>query len=65
MLQLRGLTAIPVHDIVGKILFQGSTMNPALENLKLRGFFQQCTDTEGLSRLMDEGPAAFYAGWGP
>jgi tyrosyl-tRNA synthetase len=40
-------------------------MNPALENLKLRGFFQQCTDTEGLSRLMDEGPVTFYVGCDP
>jgi tyrosyl-tRNA synthetase len=40
-------------------------MNPALENLKLRGFFQQCTDAEGLSRLMDEGPVTFYVGCDP
>jgi tyrosyl-tRNA synthetase len=40
-------------------------MNPALENLKLRGFFQQCTDTEGLSRLMDGGPVTFYVGCDP
>ncbi|MDR2485882.1 MAG: tyrosine--tRNA ligase [Treponema sp.] len=40
-------------------------MNPALENLKIRGFFQQCSDTEGLSRLMDEGPVTFYVGCDP
>ncbi|MDR2020398.1 MAG: tyrosine--tRNA ligase [Treponema sp.] len=40
-------------------------MNQALENLKDRGFFSQCTDTEGLSRLMDEGPAIFYVGCDP
>jgi tyrosyl-tRNA synthetase len=40
-------------------------MNQALENLQIRGFFQQCTDLEGLSRLMDEGPVTFYVGCDP
>jgi tyrosyl-tRNA synthetase len=40
-------------------------MNPALENLKQRGFLRQCTDIEGLSRLMDEGPVTFYEGTDP
>lgn len=40
-------------------------MNPALETLKERGFFQQCTDVEGLSRTMDEGPITFYVGCDP
>ena len=40
-------------------------MNSALETLKARGFFQQCTNTEGLSNLMDEGPIAFYEGTDP
>ncbi|GHV24740.1 tyrosine--tRNA ligase [Spirochaetia bacterium] len=40
-------------------------MNPALINLKNRGFFQQCSDVEGLSRLMDEGPVTFYEGTDP
>jgi tyrosyl-tRNA synthetase len=40
-------------------------MHPALENLKVRGFFAQCTDAEGLSRLMDEGPVTFYEGTDP
>jgi len=40
-------------------------MNNALEILKTRGFFQQCTNTEGLSNLMDEGPVAFYEGTDP
>jgi tyrosyl-tRNA synthetase len=40
-------------------------MNPALENLKARGFFSQCTDAEGLSRLMDQGPVTFYEGTDP
>jgi tyrosyl-tRNA synthetase len=40
-------------------------MNFALENLKARGFFQQCTDSEGLSRVMDEGPVSFYVGCDP
>ncbi|MDH7484632.1 MAG: tyrosine--tRNA ligase, partial [Spirochaetales bacterium] len=40
-------------------------MNRALEVLKERGFVQQCTDFEGLSRLMDEGPVTFYVGCDP
>jgi tyrosyl-tRNA synthetase len=40
-------------------------MHPAIENLKIRGFFQQCTDTESLSRLMNEGPVMFYEGTDP
>ncbi len=40
-------------------------MNKALENLKNRGFFQQCTDVEALSDLMDKGPVTFYVGTDP
>ena len=40
-------------------------MNQALENLKARGFFKQCTDEEGLSQLMNEGPVSFYVGCDP
>jgi len=40
-------------------------MHSALETLKTRGFFQQCTDAEGLSKLMDEGPVTFYEGTDP
>jgi tyrosyl-tRNA synthetase len=40
-------------------------MNEALENLKIRGFFAQCSDTEGLSRLMGEEPVTFYVGVDP
>jgi tyrosyl-tRNA synthetase len=40
-------------------------MNQALENLKLRGFFAQCTDAERLSSLMEEGPVTFYVGCDP
>jgi len=40
-------------------------MNSTIETLKARGFFQQCTDTEGLSKLMDEGPVTFYEGTDP
>jgi tyrosyl-tRNA synthetase len=40
-------------------------MNKALVTLKDRGFFQQCTDVEGLSRLMDAGPVSFYVGFDP
>lgn len=40
-------------------------MNKALETLKERGFFQQCTDIDGLSELMDNGPVTFYVGTDP
>jgi len=40
-------------------------MNSAIETLKTRGFLQQCTDIEGLSKLMDEGPITFYEGTDP
>jgi tyrosyl-tRNA synthetase len=40
-------------------------MHPAIENLKARGFFQQCTDAQGLSKLMDESPVTFYVGCDP
>ena len=43
----------------------GAGAHPAIENLKARGFFQQCTDVEGLSRLMHEGPVTFYVGCDP
>jgi len=40
-------------------------MNNALTILKERGFIQQCTDFEELSKLMDEGPVTFYVGVDP
>jgi tyrosyl-tRNA synthetase len=40
-------------------------MNSAIEILKTRGFLQQCTNVEGLSKLMDEGPVTFYEGTDP
>jgi tyrosyl-tRNA synthetase len=40
-------------------------MNSSIETLKTRGFFQQCTNVEGLSTLMDEGPVTFYEGTDP
>jgi tyrosyl-tRNA synthetase len=40
-------------------------MNAALETLSERGFIQQCTDLEGLSKLMDEGPVTLYEGCDP
>ncbi|MCX7026961.1 MAG: tyrosine--tRNA ligase [Spirochaetes bacterium] len=40
-------------------------MNKALEILEERGFIQQCTDLEELSRLMDEGPITLYEGCDP
>jgi len=40
-------------------------MNLAIETLKNRGFLQQCTNTEGLSKLMDDGPVTFYVGCDP
>ena len=40
-------------------------MNKALEILKERGFINNCTDFEGLSDLMDQGPVTFYVGVDP
>jgi tyrosyl-tRNA synthetase len=40
-------------------------MNRALEVLEKRGFIQQCTDLEGLSKVMDEGPITLYEGCDP
>ncbi len=40
-------------------------MNKALETLKERGFYQQCTDVDALSRLMDAGTVTFYVGIDP
>jgi tyrosyl-tRNA synthetase len=40
-------------------------MNPALQTLEDRGFIQQCTDIEGLSQAMDEGPITLYEGCDP
>jgi tyrosyl-tRNA synthetase len=40
-------------------------MNKALEELKERGFFAQCTDIDRLSARMDSGPVTFYVGCDP
>ncbi len=40
-------------------------MNPALKVLQERGFFQQCSNTEGLSAAMEKGPITFYVGCDP
>ena len=40
-------------------------MNAALATLSERGFIAQCTDLEGLSKVMDEGPITFYIGCDP
>jgi tyrosyl-tRNA synthetase len=40
-------------------------MNAALATLKERGFIQQCSDLEGLSKVMDAGPITFYIGCDP
>jgi tyrosyl-tRNA synthetase len=40
-------------------------MNSALSILLERGFIQQCTDIEGLSKAMDEGPITLYEGCDP
>jgi tyrosyl-tRNA synthetase len=40
-------------------------MNKALNNLKERGFFSQCTSVDGLSAAMDSGPVTFYIGVDP
>lgn len=40
-------------------------MNKALEELKERGFYAQCTDVDRLSARMDAGPITFYVGCDP
>ena len=40
-------------------------MNTVLEDLKVRGFYAQCTNPEGLSALMDREPVTFYVGCDP
>lgn len=40
-------------------------MKNALDILKERGFFKQCTDEEGLRKKLDEGQVTFYAGFDP
>jgi tyrosyl-tRNA synthetase len=40
-------------------------MNKALLILQERGFLQQCTNLDGLSKAMDEGPVTFYVGADP
>jgi tyrosyl-tRNA synthetase len=40
-------------------------MNSVIDTLKTRGFFQQCTDAEGLSKLMEKEPVTFYVGCDP
>ena len=40
-------------------------MNKAIETLKERGFFNQCTDLDALSAKMDKGPVTFYVGCDP
>ncbi|MES2640022.1 MAG: tyrosine--tRNA ligase [Myxococcota bacterium] len=37
----------------------------AIDILKARGFFNQCTDEDALRKLMDEGPVTFYVGFDP
>ncbi|MFZ5482377.1 MAG: tyrosine--tRNA ligase [Myxococcota bacterium] len=36
-----------------------------IDTLKARGFYNQCTDEEGLRKRMDEGPLTFYVGFDP
>ena len=40
-------------------------MNKALQVLMDRGFYQNCTDLDALSDLMDKGPVKFYIGVDP
>ena len=40
-------------------------MNKALQTLKDRGFFQQCTDVDALSACMDKKAITFYVGTDP
>lgn len=40
-------------------------MKNCLDALKKRGFFQQCTNEDNLSKLLDSGQIVFYAGFDP
>jgi tyrosyl-tRNA synthetase len=40
-------------------------MNPSIKTLQERGFFQQCTNADALSALMDKEPVTFYVGCDP
>ncbi len=40
-------------------------MNKGLQVLQDRGFIKDCTDLQGLSDLMDQGPVTFYCGVDP
>ena len=40
-------------------------MHPTIKTLQERGFFKQCTNIEGLSKQMGEGPVTFYVGCDP
>ncbi len=40
-------------------------MNSAIQTLMERGFINNCTDFDGLSELMDQGPVTFYVGVDP
>lgn len=37
----------------------------AIDILKARGFYNQCTDEDALRKLLDEGPVTFYVGFDP
>jgi tyrosyl-tRNA synthetase len=41
------------------------TLNPLLRELEVRGFIFDCTDLDGLSRRLDEGPTRVYVGFDP
>ncbi|MCL2043875.1 MAG: tyrosine--tRNA ligase [Treponema sp.] len=40
-------------------------MHSVIKNLQTRGFIQQCTSMDGLSKAMEEGPVIFYVGCDP
>lgn len=40
-------------------------MNQALETLKARGFFKQCSDEEQLEKMLSKGPVSLYCGFDP
>jgi len=40
-------------------------MSQALERLKARGFFKQCSDEEQLGKMLSEGPVSLYCGFDP
>jgi tyrosyl-tRNA synthetase len=66
---LHNLHLKPLHLLFTLLFFvkklKDSRMTGCLKALKERGFFQQCTDEDNLSKLLDEKEVAYYCGFDP